>query len=311
MRKTAFVLSIAFGMTVTAMLMQLQAQQPIGQGKAQKKGDVVRGPNPVSVLDMARPIALHDSVWIQELTTLEVRDLIKGGKTTALILGGGMEENGPYVTLDKHNLASRAMGESIARKLGNALCAPVLTVEPGNPEHPSTPGGVVMSAETYKSVLTDEATSLRAMGFKTVVFLPDHGGDQKSMSDVSKALNDKWKGSDALAIFIDKYGNNVPNEGCCGHPGEDVVGVHEKLEGLHDSYMMSAMIMTLDVNSVRLPERIKAGKTTINGVDLLPVETTIANGKKLIDFRAAATAKEINRLRAAAGDGIATGTPGN
>jgi len=30
-------------------------------------------------------------VWIEDLTMLEVRDLIKGGKTTALILTGGIE----------------------------------------------------------------------------------------------------------------------------------------------------------------------------------------------------------------------------
>jgi creatinine amidohydrolase len=293
--------TLAFSLGVIVAFTPLHAQQP-DPVKGQKKGDVVRGPHPVDVLNMARPIEMHDSVWIQELTTLEVRDLLKEGKkTTALILGGGMEENGPYLVLDKHNIASRAMGESIARKLGNALCAPILAIEPGNPDHP-TPGAVVMSAATYRAMVTDMAASLQAMGFKTIVFLGDHGGDMKPMSDAAETLNEKWKGTGAKAIFIEKYGNNVPDEGCCGHPGEDVVGVHEKIEGLHDSYMMTAMMMTLDLNSVRLPERIKAGKTTTNAIDLLPVEKTIADGKKLIDFRAEETANEI-RKRAAAGAG--------
>jgi creatinine amidohydrolase len=286
-------MTVALSFSLIGTLTELHAQQADGAGKAQRKGDVVRGPNPIDVLNMARPIDMHDSVWIQDLTALEVRDLIKEGKmTTALILGGGMEENGPYLVLDKHNLASRAMGESIARKLGNALCAPVLAIEPGNIERP-TPGAVVMSAATYQSMVSDMAISLQAMGFRNIVFLGDHGGDMKPMSDAADALNAKWKSVGAKAIFIDKYGNNVPNEGCCGHPGEDVVDVHEKIEGLHDSYMMSAMIMTLDVNSVRLPERIKAGKTTTNAINLLPLEKTLADGRKLIDFRAEETAKEI------------------
>jgi creatinine amidohydrolase len=301
MRRMTFSLLMAVCLAVIAVLTQLHAQQPNAAGTAPKKGGVVRGPNPVDVLNMARPIPMHDSVWIQELTALEVRDLIKDGKkTTALILGGGMEENGPYLILDKHNLASRAMGESIARKLGNALCAPILTIEPGNPERP-TPGSAVMSAATYRTMVTEIAISLQSMGFKNVVLLADHGGDQKPMSDAADALNEKWKGTGAKAIFIEKYGNNVPDEGCCGHPGEDVVGVHEKIEGLHDSYMMSAMIMTLDVNSVRLPERITAGKTTTNAIDLLPLEKTIADGKKLIDFRADETAKEIRKRTGEAG----------
>ncbi len=74
------------------------------------------------------------------MTALEVRDLIKAGKTTALILGGGMEENGPYLILGKHNTESLAMGEAIARKLGNTLyCSGSDHSEPGNPRKPSTP----------------------------------------------------------------------------------------------------------------------------------------------------------------------------
>ena len=69
----------------------------------------------VDVLGMARPIDMHDSVWIEDLTMMEVRDLLKAGKTTALILTGGIEENGPYLTTGKHNNVLRVMGESIAR----------------------------------------------------------------------------------------------------------------------------------------------------------------------------------------------------
>src|SRR5258708_5467537 len=106
-------ITLASSLAVIAAFTQLPAQQPDAP-QAQKRSDVVRGPNPVDGLNMDRPIEIHDSVWIQELTALEVRDLIKEGKkTTALILGGGMEENGPYLVLDKHNLASRVMGEAI------------------------------------------------------------------------------------------------------------------------------------------------------------------------------------------------------
>lgn len=271
---------------------------------AAQQADPVRGDHPVDVLSMVRPIAIHDSVWIGELTTLEVRDLIKAGKTTALILGGGMEENGPYLTLDKHNNVARAMGEAIARRLGNVLCAPILTIEPGNPEHPSTPGGVVLSTETYKAVLNDMASSLRAMGFKRLIFLGDHGGDLKPMKEVSSAINEKWKGSGDAAFFVEKYGASGPDSGCCGFGvvakyEEEILGIHEKQEGLHDDYYISAMIMTVDPNGVRLPERILAHKSTINGVDLAPEEVAIENGKKLLAYRAEMTVKEIHRLIAA------------
>jgi creatinine amidohydrolase len=279
------------------------AQQPGGGGQQKKGADPVRGANPVDVLNMPRPVDMHDTVWIGELTTIEVRDLIQAGKTTALILGGGMEENGPYLTLDKHNNVARAMGDAIARELGNALCAPILTMEPGNPEHPSTPGGVVFSTDTYKAVLTDMATSLKAMGFKNVIFLGDHGGDLKPMQDVSKSLNARWKGSDAAAYFVEKYGASGPDSGCCGFGvvakyEEDALGIHEKQEGLHDDYYISSMIMTVDLNGVRYPERVKGHKTTINGVDLSPAGNAIENGRKMVNYRADVTVKEIHRLMA-------------
>ena len=305
MKKTLLTLTAAcFALTVTAGLTQLRAQDAPAPPRPPRRVDSVRGPNPIKVLEMPRPIDIHDSVWISELTALEVRDLIKTGWTTALILGGGMEENGPYLILGKHNTESLAMGEAIARKLGKTLCAPVITLEPGNPDKPSTPGGVVLTAPTYMAVLTDMATSLKSMGFTSIVFLGDHGGDLKPMSEVSRTLNEKWKGSGTNTYFIENYGNNVPNAGCCGHPEADFLGINEQnREGLHDSYVASAMIMTIDVNAARVPERISAGKTTINSVSILPVEKTLENGRKLIDFRASATVKEIHRLEALAGAG--------
>lgn len=107
----------------------------------------------VDVLGMPRPIDMHDSIWIEDLTMMEVRDLIKAGKTTALILTGGIEENGPYLTTGKHNNVLRVTGDAIARSLGNALAAPIVTLEPGNPERVRTPGTVFLSPETYRAVL--------------------------------------------------------------------------------------------------------------------------------------------------------------
>jgi len=260
------------------------------------------------VLSMTRPIEMHDTVWIGEMTSLEVRDQLKAGKTTALVLGGGMEENGPYLTLDKHNNVSRAMGDAIARRLGNALCAPILTIEPGNPEKPSTPGGVVLTQDTYKAILTDMSTSLRAMGFKNIVYVGDHGGDMKPMEDVSKALNAKWNGSGATIYFIEKMGNGSftsrNDSGCCGwgvvdNYEEEALGIHEKNEGYHDEYSISAMSMVAEPNSTRIKERTKAKKTTINGVDLLPVSKTLANAKKLIAFRTDLVVKDLQRQMAA------------
>ena len=247
----------------------------------------------LDVLNMPRPIDMYDSVWIEDLTMMEVRDQLKAGKTTALILTGGIEENGPYLTTGKHNNVLRVMGESIARSLGNALVAPIVTLEPGNPERVRTPGTVFLSPETYRAVLSDMATSLKTQGFKHIFFLGDSGGNQKPMQEVSLALNARWTEdpSGARTFFIPEYYNYEEVEKFQG----EALGIHEQLEGLHDDYYISSIIMVHDPKAVRMNERLKAGKFIINGVSLAPAEKTIENGRKIIAFRTEKTVAAIKK----------------
>jgi hypothetical protein len=76
-------------------------------------------------------------------------------------------------------------------------------------------------------------------------------------------------------------------------------GIKQKDEGLHDDYVITAIMMTVDPSTVRMKQRIAAGKFSINGVDLAPAEKTIAMGKKLVEFRAQETVKAIIKSMAA------------
>ena len=44
-----------------------------------------------------------DSVYLEDLTWMEVRDAIARGKTTVIVPTGGTEQNGPHMALGKHN----------------------------------------------------------------------------------------------------------------------------------------------------------------------------------------------------------------
>ena len=59
-----------------------------------------------AALASERPIAAIDSGWIEELTWMEIRDALAAGKTTVIIPTGGIEQNGPYLALGKHNYVS-------------------------------------------------------------------------------------------------------------------------------------------------------------------------------------------------------------
>jgi creatinine amidohydrolase/Fe(II)-dependent formamide hydrolase-like protein len=242
-----------------------------------------------------RPIDALDSVWIEELTWMEVRDELRKGTTTALVVTGGIEQNGPYLATGKHNVILRATAEAVARDLGNALIAPIVPFVPeGEFDPPSGhmryPGTVGVTGETFQALLTDIGKSLKATGFENIVFFGDSGGNQDGMASVAETLSASWVGSGVRAHFIpDYYDNPRWNEWIRDR------GVVEIDEGLHDDVRHTSIMMLVDPESVRLEQRRAADLLTINGVELEPVESTLALARGLVAYQAGVTAEAIRK----------------
>ncbi len=250
-------------------------------------------------LDEPRPIAALDSVWIEELTWMEVRDAIKDGKTTAIVAAGSLEQNGPYVPTAKHGYVLQATTEAIARKLGDALIAPLILMEPGQPDSPRYPGTIPVRMETYKAILTDVATSLKQHGFDNIIMIGDSGGNQRGLQEVTEELSAKWDGESARVHgesarihFVREYYDSWQlSDGAV----EAVTGMAEVSEGIHDDYSVNSIIMTVDPEKVRYDQRVAANKATINGISIEPKAKAIANGRKLVEIRANASVEAIRR----------------
>jgi creatinine amidohydrolase/Fe(II)-dependent formamide hydrolase-like protein len=253
-------------------------------------------PDPVNPdPNSARPIEAFDSVFIEELTWMEIRDALKAGKTTVIIATGGVEQNGPYLATGKHNYVLRATTEAIARKLGNALVAPIVPfvpegeIEPAS-SHMKYPGTISLTEETYRRLLTDICASFRAHGFANIVLIGDSGGNQEGMEAVSADLNAKWAGGKTRVHFIPEYYDYSGVEKWLADNG-----IRQTPEGYHDDFAITAQMMVVDPATVRMKERIAAGKFRINGVDLAPAARTIDWGKKIVDYRAGITANAIQK----------------
>ncbi len=252
---------------------------------ARWRGRVAQERQVAVAMEQANPLAAVDSVWIEDLTWMEVRDAQRAGKTTAIISAGGMEQNGPYLTTGKHNVILRGACEIMARDLGNALCAPILPFVPeGNIDPPSGhmlyPGTISLTQDTFEAVLDDIASSLRATGFEHIVLIGDSGGNQRGMANVAAALNERW--GTTRAHFIPEF---YEFEALLTYVAEDL-GVEEPInEGLHDNYAVTALMMAVNPTSVRFDERVAAGLATINGADITPAERTIEIGHKAHKFR--------------------------
>ena len=249
--------------------------------------------------DAPRPIDALNSVWIEELTWMEVRDLIKAGTTTAIISTGGIEPNGPYLATGKHNYVLRGTCEAIARKLGNALCAPINPFVPeGRIDPPSShmrsPGTISLREETYRALLDDIASSLKVHGFKNIIFIGDSGGNQSGMDAVAKSLNERWAGA-AKAYSIREYYTYSEVNRWMG----ETLGIKEtEQDGYHDDFVITALMMVIDPTTVRYDQRVKANLAKINGVSIAPKEKAIEIGKKLVEFRADHTVKAIRAAMA-------------
>jgi creatinine amidohydrolase/Fe(II)-dependent formamide hydrolase-like protein len=234
-----------------------------------------------------------DTVFIEDMTWMEVRDALRDGKTTVIVATGGVEQNGPYLVTGKHNVVLRGTTEIIARKLGNALVAPIVPFVPeGNFDPPDLhmkyPGTVGVSEETFAALLTDICASLRAHGFLNIVLIGDSGGNQTGMANVAARLNAAWNGGKTRIHYVAEY---YDFEGVT--KWLETQGVKQTPQGLHDDFVMTAMMMAVDPSSVRMNQRIAAGNFHINGVNLAPAEKTIEWGHRIIEWRADATVRAI------------------
>jgi creatinine amidohydrolase/Fe(II)-dependent formamide hydrolase-like protein len=289
------VVGIALTVSVSAQAPDARPQRPQltpeQQAEAAKRRE--------AEMTAPRPIAAVDSVWTEELTWMEVRDAIKAGKTTALILTGGVESNGPHLATGKHNFVLKVMGEAIARKLGNALVAPIVTLEPGRPDSDRVaPGSVFLSAATYRAVLTDMAMSLKGMGFTNVILMGDSGGNQGAMKEVASTLDEKFKGSGTRFYFIPEYYDYASAQKYLqsnGVPEQIEIGASQGSDKIHEEYSIDALMALYDPKTIRIEERTKANRATINGVSLLPLSKTLEMGKKIVEVRAKLAVDAINK----------------
>ena len=146
-----------------------------------------------AVLLAALPAAAQTSVFLEELTSPEVRDAIRAGKTTVLVPIGGTEWNGDHIVLGKHNARVKYLAGRIAEKLGDALVAPVVAYVPeGNidppTQHMKHVGTITVPNDVFEKMLLSTAKSLQHHGFKKVVLLGDHGGYVTNLRNVARRI---------------------------------------------------------------------------------------------------------------------------
>ena len=273
-------------------------QQPRREPDPRSMGGGDCRDNPYNCKDAPNPLPPASTVWLEDMTWMDVRDALAAGKTTVIVPTGGIEPNGPWLVLGKHNYVLKTNCDVIARKLGNALCAPIIALVPeGRIDPPSghmrSPGTLSLREETYQAVLEDVARSLRAHGFQSVIFIGDSGGNQNGQKAVAEKLNTEWTGSPVVAHIGEYYTAPPGTPNVLRQLG--VVKDGQPDDGLHDSPGITLNMMLTDPMSVRWDARVKAGKATINGVSIEHQERALALARQIVDARAERTVTLIKK----------------
>ena len=158
---------------------------------------------------------VKDVVDLELLTHTEVTGKLQQGMTSVLIVAGGTEERGPQDVLGGHTFIAHYNAVQVAKKLGNALVAPVLPITPdatGVTPGTKEPGGVTMPADVFKAVVVAEIESMSWHGFKDIYVMGDHGGGQKEMKEASEAEDAKLAPSGVHVYFISDFYDKTHND---------------------------------------------------------------------------------------------------
>ncbi len=251
--------------------------------------------NAYNCADAPNPLPPPNTVWLEEMTWMDVRDAVAAGKTTVIVTTGGMEPNGPWLVTGKHNYVLKANCDAIARKLGNALCAPTLKFVPeGRIEpksgHMTSPGTISVQEGTFRAMLTDIVHSLKQHGFTNIILIGDSGGNQNGQRAVADSLTALWQGAPVVAHVQEYYdyakvAEHMKSRGL----------VSGTSDGLHDDPVITLNMMIADPSSVRYDERVKANLATIDGVSLTDRTKAEAWARDIVDFRAGMTVDAINK----------------
>ncbi len=241
-----------------------------------------------------------NTVFLENLTWVEVRDAVKAGKTTAIIPTGGTEQNGPHMVLGKHNILVKYKAGEIAKQLGNAIVAPVLAYVPeGDIPSGSKPatghmrfaGTITIPQEVYEKILEYAARSLRHAGFTDIAFIGDSGGNQSGQKVVSEMLNKEWAGTSVRVHHITDY-----------YPGRgDAIamanGLTKEEVGGHAGSQDTTSFLYLDPSQLRV-DKFLVGKTNDGqGHTGDPRKATAYIGKLILEAQIEDATKQIQKLR--------------
>ncbi len=239
-----------------------------------------------------------DTTSLEELTWEEIRDLMKAGKTTAIIPTGGTEKNGYHMVLGKHNYVIARTADMMARRLKNALVAPVVKWVPeGNPDT-QCPGCLSLPSPMYDQLLDATARSLKLHGFKEILLIGDSGGNQAGLTAVATKLNEEWKDQGVKVYALTDYYEQSRLHFRAWLQAQ--FGYDEETAGSHAGITDTSQMLYVLPTGIRKDRMTSWGGPKDSGVSGDPSKATAEIGKMGLEFKVNAGLNQLKALKAPA-----------
>ena len=240
------------------------------------------------------------------MTWVEVKKAIQGGKTTALVYNGGTEQRGPQNVNGGHTLMGNATVIAIARKLGNAIAAPVMPFSVNNASA-ELPGTIGLTGPLFAALNEQIAEQLIKSGFKAVVLMGDHGGGQKELAEVAKKLDEKYASQGIRVVYSDEVYSKANGDfdkwlAENKYPVSSHAGIPDTSEMLYlggdKGWVRKELVATALGDPMRKPgePRDPNAKRINNGISGDGRKSSAELGKRIFDMKVDYAVRQINQL---------------
>jgi creatinine amidohydrolase len=139
-----------------------------------------------------------------EMTRPEVEQAVAEGADTVIATFGSTEQHGLHLPLGTDAIWGEALGDRVARALGNALLAPGMRIGCSE-HHMDFAGSLTLGQETFIQVVAELCRSLAHHGFGHIVLIPTHGGNFAPLAKAVEAIRPELPGVNLIA-FTDLMG---------------------------------------------------------------------------------------------------------
>jgi creatinine amidohydrolase len=131
---------------------------------------------------------MNDELIMERMTSPDVRAAMDGGRTTAIVACGAVEQHGPHLPLFMDAEHGERLAVEVARRLGDALVAPSIRVGCSE-HHMGFAGTMSLRIETFEAICADYCVSLAGHGFRHIYLIPSHGGNYGPLAAMLGQLN--------------------------------------------------------------------------------------------------------------------------